>query len=79
MVHRARPPGAVEHATATSRASCSPSNLRYCRPVGGFRGRVASRPSAANCWRTRWTVIRDVPNDSAISSSGHASGPSASA
>eukprot|EP01136_Pigoraptor_vietnamica_P034986 Opistho-1_new@99583 len=79
IVHRAYPSGASEQARATSWASCRPSSLRYWRPVGFFRWRVASSPSAANCCRTRWTVIRDVPRWSAMSSSVHPSGPSASA
>ena len=79
MVHRARPTGGSDQAMATSAASCAPSSLRYCRPVGFFRCRVASSPSRANCWRTRWTVIRDTSRASAMRSSGHPSGPSASA
>jgi len=79
MVHSVRPAGAFEHASAMSRASWAPSSLRYCRPVGFLRWRVAASPSAANCCRTRITVIREVSRWSAISSSVQASGPPASA
>lgn len=79
MVHRACPAGGPEQATATSLASAAPSRLRYCRPVGFFRWRAASSPPAANCWRTRMTVIRVVSRWSATSSSVQASGPAASA
>src|SRR5262249_8988017 len=34
IVQRAWPSGAFEQVTATSWASCAPSSLRYCRPVG---------------------------------------------
>src|SRR5581483_11413772 len=58
IVQRACPSGAGEQAKAISCASCLPSSLRYCRPVGFLRCSVASSPSAANCCRTRMTVMR---------------------
>lgn len=60
MVHRARPSGAGEQATAMSRASYFPSSVRYWRPAGFLRWRVASSPSAASRYRTRITVIREI-------------------
>src|SRR5205823_1467032 len=45
IVQRACPGGGPEQARATSRASCPPSSLRYCRPAALFLCRVASSPS----------------------------------
>src|SRR5215213_2899298 len=69
-VQRSRPSGGGLHAKATRRASCAPSSLRYCRPVGRWRCRAASRPSSTNAWRTRWTVDRPTSTASAILASG---------
>ena len=57
IVQRARPLGGSLHVSAMRRASCSPSNFRYDRRPVGFRlYRVASNPSATNCFRTTAAV-----------------------
>src|SRR5882724_237161 len=75
-VPRARPSGGVLHVKAISRASCAPSTLRYCRPVGRCRSRAAAKPSSTKACRTRWTLEMLVSTASAISRSLQSGPPS---
>src|SRR6266536_3227697 len=56
-VHRLRPSGGALHASATRRASCSPSSLRRYWRSGALRDTAASSPPVAYSWRTRATVV----------------------
>src|SRR6516162_2690923 len=69
-VQRARPSGGVEQASATSRASFSPSKMGVIAGAArSLRESTASRLSSTNCWRTRVTMDLFVSKASMISPS----------
>src|SRR5581483_6889613 len=75
-VHRARPAGGSEQASATSRASARPSNVR--RLLGrswGLRVSAPSRPRSTNRCRTLATVFSATSSAAAMAASDQA-GPS---
>src|SRR4029077_14622277 len=60
-VHRARPLGGCEQASAVSLASAAPSKMRGLAEAGErFGVSTASNPSSTSCRRTRATVTRPV-------------------
>ena len=66
-VHRLRPLGGAEQASAISLASAAPSKMRLRAELGEcWRVRAASRPPATSCWRVRAMVSVLVSNASAI-------------
>lgn len=73
-VQRARPFGGLEHASAISRASFSPSKIRGTEGRARcLRLRTASKPSSTSCWRVRYTVVALVSSASMIRLSLHPS------
>src|SRR5262249_21300575 len=75
-VQRPRPSGGCEQARAISRASASPSNLRWrLGRSWGLRPSADSRPRSTKRWRTRSTVRSPQSSASAIRASSQA-GPS---
>ena len=66
-VHRLRPLGGSEQASAISFASAAPSKMRGLAEAGEcLRTRTASKPSSTSCWRVRATVSTLVSRASAI-------------
>ena len=60
-VHRARPVGGLEQATATSLASAAPSKMRFLAEAGEcLRVRTESSPSSTSCWPVRAIVSTPV-------------------
>src|SRR5689334_10033170 len=73
-VHRERPLGGSEQASATSLASAAPSKMRFLAECGEcLRVSAASTPPSTNCWRVLATVSWLVSSASAIWPSLHAS------
>ena len=73
-VHRLRPLGGSEQASAISFASVAPSKMRGLADAGEcLRTRTASKPSSTSCWRVRATVSMLVSRASAICLSLHPS------
>src|SRR3954454_5206602 len=73
-VHRERPLGGSEQASAISLASATPSKTRFLADRGEcLRVSAASTPPSTNCWRVRATVSMLVSSASAISLSLHPS------
>src|SRR5580692_7916353 len=73
-VHRLRPFGGSEQASAISLASVAPSKMRVLAEAGEcLRTRTASRPSSTSFWRVRATVSTLVSRASAIRLSLHPS------
>jgi hypothetical protein len=66
-VHRLRPLGGAEQASAISLASATPSKMRFLAELGEcLRVKAASSPSSTSCWRVRATVSVLVSSASAI-------------
>ena len=66
-VHRLRPLGGAEQASAISLASAAPSKMRRLAERGEcLRVRAASRPPSTSCWRARAMVSMLVSSASAI-------------
>src|SRR3978361_1265092 len=77
-VHRARPFGGSEQASAISLASEAPSKMRVLAEAGEcVRVSTASNPSSTSCWRVRAMVAKLVLSAAAIWLSLNASPPSA--
>ena len=75
-VHRARPLGGCEQASAISLASAAPSKMRGLAALGDcLRTSTDSKPSSTSCWRVRATVSTLVSSAAAIRLSLHASPP----
>src|SRR5580704_6661322 len=75
-VHRLRPFGGGEQASAISLASATPSKMRFLAELGEcLRVRAASRPPSTSCWRVRAIVSTLVSSASAISPSLQAAPP----
>src|SRR6266487_2419143 len=68
-VQRLWPSGGALHASATRRASCSPSRARWYWRAGGLRCSAASRPAATHCMRIRVTVVGWTSTATAIAAS----------
>src|SRR5665213_164898 len=76
-VHRTRPAGACEQASAISLASAAPSKTRFLAEAGEcLRVNTASKPSSTSCRRVRAMVARLVSSALDIWLSLHASPPS---
>src|SRR6476619_1147305 len=66
-VHRARPLGGGEQASAISLASAAPSKMRFLAELGEcLRVRAASIPPSTRCWRVRAMVSTLVSSAAAI-------------
>src|SRR4029453_3038452 len=61
-VQRLWPSGGALQVSATSRASCSPSNRRWYWRAGGWRSTAASSPAATYFMRTRAAVGGCTPS-----------------